>query len=284
MAHGNILKTADTMGKEKSLAASVPWSQISSAIAMNPTAAVGIPVKTAAATLLSLPPDEPVPWFPKGWIEDTTCSIGDIVSFSLWIRDPMYRTATLSVRKTMEMEEAATLLHSIDTAWKENKTRGWIRKHLEEDLRERSAGAAAPPDVWESVRTVRRAALLADFVCSQRGFRVALWWPEYKSASCIPVVAPADLPIYNLDCKTGRIIVGPAGAAVPAVEWPKLLDVKDFTWTPPACVPSIGTLTVAAIHELIVAMEPTAPKTGGRVGLWNRYQWLRFLQSLVVAP
>jgi hypothetical protein len=76
-----------------------------------------------------------LPWLPD-FTEDTTFVISDAVSLALWIRDPLFRTATPSVRRAMEKEEAAFLLHSSEVAWKEKggKARGWVRKHLEEDL------------------------------------------------------------------------------------------------------------------------------------------------------
>ena len=222
------------------------------------------------------------------------------MSFALWIKDPMYRTATASIRRTMEMEEAAALLHAIDDTWKENKTRGWIRKHLEEDLRDRASGVAAQPDVWETVRTTRRAALLVDYVCVVRGIRVALWWSDYKTATCIPltfsssqtdddtgivsvpVSANPGSSVFNLNATTGHVMVGKNGAAFPGSQWLALQESakEGWSWAPPACAPSIGSLTVANIHEQILALQPDEPKTGGRLGLWNKLQWLRLKVSL----
>jgi len=281
----------------RSLAASVPWSQIKTAIATNSQASHGLlSGKSAMSATASLPADIPVPWLPAGWREDTTCSIGDIVSFALWIRDPMYRTATTNIRRAMEMEEAAALLHAIDAAWKDNKSRGWVRKHLEEDLRDRAAGVAAPPDAWESVRSLRRAAMLVDYVCIQKGIRVALWWPDCNTVTCIPCspCSPCEMPsdaaepsavVYNLNCTTGKSLVGLTGAAYPAVQWTSLHVLaksggNGFTWIPPACAPSIGSLTVAAIYEQIIALKADEPKIGGRIVLWNRLQWLRLCKSL----
>jgi len=277
------------MGKthERSLAASVSWNLLSEAIGLNPAAATVLPnSKSASSSVVALPADVSVPWLPAGWIEDTTCSLGDIVSFILWIRDPMYRTATASVRRTMEMEEAAALLHGIDAAWKEHKNRGWIRKHLEEDLRERASGAVAAPDAWETARALKRAALLVDYVCIMRGVRIALWWPELKSMTVFPLTGGGTANIFGINCTTGHGLVSPNGASgiSPSFLQPLLLSERvhaaDIVWTMPQSAPSIGATTVAAITEQIQTLLPGTTPTGNRSSLWSRLQWLRFTADI----
>lgn len=275
-------------GKERDNAASVPWSELEAAIQANPQRGLGlqVPARTATASVAALPTEEPLTWLP-GWTEDTTFTVSDIVSFVLWIRDPMYRGATAAVRRVMEKEEAAALLHGSEAAWKEHgsgsggggKARGWVRKHLEEDLRHRSGGGDPAPDAWEAVRTQRRAALLVDYICTVRGLRVALWWPEQKMVSVIGVGGE----VVGLNCTSGHVLLGPgtSGWKVAATAWPALLSTaKDMTWQPAASAPAVGSMTMAQIQDAIALIKPDAPKTGNRTTLWTRLQWLRFEQSL----
>jgi hypothetical protein len=276
------------MGKERNAAASVPWGDVTAAIAANPQRSVGLQGQTtAAASIAAMPTEEPLTWLP-GWTEDTTFTVSDIVSFVLWIRDPMYRVATASVRRIMEKEEASALLHGSEKAWKEHangtgRARGWCRKHLEEDLRLRAGGGDPAPDAWDTCRTMRRSALLVDYVCMVKGLRVALWWPEQKAVTVIGT-GPA---VIGLNCTSGHVLLGPgtSGWRIDAAAWPNLLlTAKDINWMPPASSPSIGTMTLTQIQEAIVAVQPDAVKTGGRAALWNRLLWLRLARSLAGEP
>ena len=272
-------------GKEHDNAASVPWSDLTLAIQANPQRSLSlqVPARTATASVAALPAEEPLAWLP-GWTEDTTFTVSDMVSFVLWIRDPMYRGATASVRRIMEKEEASALLHGSEAAWKEHassgKGRGWVRKHLEEDLRTRSGGGDPAPDAWESVRSQRRAALLVDYICTVRGLRVALWWPEQKTVSVIGV---GD-QVVGLNCTSGHVLLGPgvSGWKVVATAWPTLLNTaKDMIWQPAASAPAVGAMTMAQIQEAIKLLVPDAPVTGNRTVLWTRLQWLRLERSLL---
>lgn len=271
------------MGKERVQAASVPWGDISAAIAANQQRSVSLAVANSAATsIAALPEPAALPWLP-GWTEDTTASIADIVSFALWVRDPMYRGATTSVRRAMEREEASALLQASEKAWRDHngRARSWVRKHLEEDLRARSAGADPAPDAWETARTVRRAALLVDYVCVMRGLRVALWWPEHH---CVAVIGTGDV-VVNVNATSGHIMMNATGWTVAASAWPALLAMaQDMTWQPAANGPSAGTMTVAQIQEALMAIQPDSLKTGSRLVLWNRLQWARLERSLRGLP
>jgi hypothetical protein len=216
--------------------------------------------------------------YPSNWTEDTTFSIADVVSLVLWIADPLYRTATPPVRRIMEMEEASTLLEGIDANWRRlhGKARSWVRKHLEEDLRARSAGGDPAPDAWELVRTNKRAALLADYVCMCRDVRVALWWPEQKTCTVLPHTgASVKAGVVQLNCLSGRILLDNTGNyRVAAGSWPAVLAAAaEMSWAPPLCAPAIGAQTVAQIQEKMDALEPGLARTGGRGGMWNRYLW-----------
>lgn len=268
------------MGKERTQAASVPWGDISAAVTANPhrSSPLLVAATSAAASIAALPPPAEINWLP-GWTEDTTATISDIVSFALWVRDPMYRGATVSVRRAMEREEASALLQASEKAWRDHngRARSWVRKHLEEDLRARSGGADPAPDAWEATRTVRRAALLADYVCVMRGMRIALWWPEHHA---VTVIGVGDT-IVNLNATSGHIMMSPVGWKGRAVDWPALLaTAKEMTWQPSANGPSAGTMTVAQIQETLMSVQPDALKTGGRLVLWNRLAWARLLRSL----
>jgi hypothetical protein len=274
------------MGKGKSEAASVSWTALQAAIAANPQRSDRLTTGSASASLAALPAhDVTLSWLP-GWTEDTTFTISDAVSFAVWVRDPLYRTATVAVRRAMEMEEAAALLHASEAAWKQHngRVRGWVRKHLEEDLRHRASGGDPAPDAWETIRTTKRAALLLDYICVMRGLRAALWWPEQKAVTVVPLsgVSPAT-PVVQMNCISGRILLGPDGFTVAGAAWPALLlTAADTTWAPPACGASIGAQTVAQIQGQLDAIAPGQQENrqGGRVGLWNRLQWARLVRAL----
>ena len=228
--------------------------------------------------------EAPLTWLP-GWTEDDSMTVGDVISISLWIRDPMYRAASPPIRRSMEMEEASFLLHASESAWKEHngRVRGWIRKHLEEDLRQRAAGSEPATDAWETIRTTKRAALLMDYICVMRGLRVALWWPDNKTVTVIPASSSKVHEVVQFNCLSGHIMMGAQGYKVSGASWPVLLEkAVDITWSPAASVPSIGAQTVAQIQERIAGIPGGAdqPKTGGRTALWNRLQWLILSASL----
>jgi hypothetical protein len=264
-------------------AASVPWAAIEEAIKANPQRSTALQTGAASASIAAIPVEAAVGWLP-GWTEDA-CPIGDGVALSLWIRDPMYRVAVPAIRRSMEMEEAADLLHASEGAWKTHngRVRGWIRKHLEEDLRLRAGGGEAAPDAWLSVQGNKRAAHLLDYICIMRGIRVALWWPEKKTVTVIPLTG-GSTTLVQLNCDSGRLLLNATAAfQIPAKEWPDLhLTVADISWTPPACAPSIGAQTVQQIFERIQAMPGGvgAVRTGGRVSLWNYLMWLTLKASL----
>ena len=273
------------MGKHQ--AASVSWTEISAAIRANPKRSVGLQMGTASATVSTLPDETVISWISGGWTEDASFTVTDPVSFSLWIRDPLYRIATPAIRRSMEMEEAAFLLHSSEIAWKQHngRTRSWIRKHLEEDLRLRAGGGDPAPDAWEAIRTTKRAALLLDYVCVVRSLRVALWWPDLKAVTVVPLSGSTAPAVAQLNCLSGRMLIGPAGElSVPAATWPNLLlkASADIVWAPPASAPSIGSNTVAQIHDRIqlISGSQTYVRTGGRTAIWNRLMWLTLEASL----
>jgi hypothetical protein len=243
---------------------------------------------------MAMPADtESLSWL-DGWTEDTTFTVADVISFVLWVRDPMYRTATQPVRRAMEREEAATLLEVSEKAWAEHngKVRGWVRKHLEEDLRGRSSGADPSPDAWDSVRTNKRAAQLVDYVCVMRGIRVGLWWPgsevnglvEMGSISVIPAAGGirGDAPFVQLNCASGHILLGPAGEFVVApAAWMNLFaTAKHVLWTPALTAGTVGSHTTADIQGRLRLVNPAADLTGNRATLWSRLHWESLKQAL----
>lgn len=263
----------------------VPWTELSAAIAANTQRAVGFGITGGAAyTVAALP--EPAPtlsWLP-GWTEDTTFTVSDVVSLVLWIKDPLYRAAVPSVRRAMEMEEAQTLLHSSETAWYTHggKARGWCRKHLEEDLRHRAGGGEPEPDAWTVVRENKRAAQLVDYICVMHGIRLALWWPDVGTCTMIPVAGATAGPVVQINCTSGRILLGADGQfKMAGSAWPALVaTARDITWSPAACSPSAGASTVADIQGRIALIDPTAERTGNRVVIWNRLMWLTLIAAL----
>jgi hypothetical protein len=276
------------MGKHHA-ATSVPWSELHDAIQANPNRTASLKMGAASASLLTLPTEIPLAWLP-GWTEDTSFAVSDPVALSLWISDPLYRVAAPVTRRSMEMEEAAALLHASESAWKEKngRQRGWIRKHLEEDLRLRSGGGDPAPDAWASIKTTKRAALLLDYICMMRSIRVALWWPEQTAVTVVPLTGALSNDVIQLNCSSGRILTGPSCETKIAAEgWLTLLEkaktVSEIEWIPPACAPSIGSHTVAQITERINAIlgsSGTRTHSGGRIVLWNYLMWLLLKGSL----
>lgn len=263
----------------------IVWEDIHEAIQANPTRGKTLG-GAATMAVTAIPSDNvPVSWLQGDWTEDTTFTLSDVVSFVLWVSDPLYRTATPSVRRIMEMEEATRLLNDSEVAWKTRggKARGWVRKHLEEDLRGRSSGGDPVPDFWEKVRTTRRTALLVDYVCVMRSLQIACWWPSNSGVTCttIPLTFSSvdteskDTPttLVQLNCVSGNILLHTAGDyRTPKATWIQHPNVV-ASWTPPACAPSIGTQTVAQIAEQI-----KGDRKGNRQTLWNRLMWERFTE------
>jgi hypothetical protein len=260
------------MGRTEIMTAS--WDEIKNAIAQN-AHRDRRPLGSGAASksLVAIPQDNiPVPWLP-GWTEDTTFTISDVVSLGLWIRDPLYRTATASVRRMMEREEATYLLNESEAAWKSHngRVRGWVRKHLEEDLRNRSAAGDPAPDAWNQIKVHRRAAQLVDYVCIMRGIRVALWFPgDEPTVQMIPASGlPADVPVVQINCVSGRILLNDAGFLMKGGDWPNTLaSAASFKWATSACAPSIGAQTVAQIQERLAEVLPGVACTGSRQTIW----------------
>lgn len=263
----------------------VSWAEIETAIKLNPQRGVSLSGEGAAsASVAALPSGEAkLKWLP-GWTEDDSMTVMDGVALSLWIRDPMYRAASPPIRRSMEMEEAAWLLHESESAWKEHngRVRGWVRKHLEEDLRLRAGGGEPAPDAFEVVRGTKRAALLIDYICVMRGLRVALWWPDHKAVTVIPASGSKITEVVQFNCLSGRIMMS-TGYKVSGATWPLLLEkAGDIMWIPAASISAAGGQTVAQIQERIAALPGGAdqPKTGGRTVLWNRLHWLTLVVSL----
>lgn len=246
----------------------VSWSELKAAIDANPQQNVALSCGAASTSIATMPEEATLEWLP-GWTLDLAM-IPDAISLTLWVREPLYRTATNSVRKAMEMEEASVLLHMIDDAWKSHKGRGWVRKHLEEDLRTRAAGGEPAAD-WDTVRTVRRAAYLVDYIAIMRSMRFGLWWPDQKAVSVIPL-SMADSnkskDSVQIDCTSGHILLGPESEfLVQNAKWKSLVQSSLCKWIPPACAPSIGTNTVAQIRDKL-SSEMTG-MSGTRQNLWN---------------
>ena len=265
----------------------VSWAEIEEAIKLNPQRGVSLFGEGAVSNSVATMPsgEAKLKWLP-GWTEDDSMTVADPVSLSLWVRDPMYRAASLPIRRSMEMEEASLLLHGSEAAWKEHngRVRGWIRKHLEEDLRLRAGGGEPAPDAWETIRTTKRSALLMDYICKMRDLRVALWWPEHKTVTVLPASGSSVTEVVQFNCLSGRIMMAGGGEfRVTGASWPALLEkAVDITWSPAASISAAGAQTVAQIQERIAALPGGAeqPKTGGRTVLWNRLHWLTLNASL----
>lgn len=268
----------------------VGWSALHEAIKANPLRGKRLLGRNiASASIAAMPTIETsLAWLP-GWKEDTTFSVSDAVSLFLWISDPLYRVAVAGVRRTMEMEVASALLTSIESEWKakHGRHRGWVRKHLEEDLRGRSAGADPAPNFWELVRTNKRTALLLDYVCVVRGFRVALWWPNHKSATTVPLTGvPPTAGVINVNCESGHVLLSPAsGWHTPSTEWAvaTVSVAKDIAWSGPLCSPSAGAQTIAQIQERLTEVGAHTTAGGGKAAMWQRYLWQTLLNSLTGA-
>ena len=275
---------------------SVGWSALTESIQANPhrgSRLLGVAKSaSASASIVAMPTTTTkLTWLP-GWMDDadTSTLVTDAVAMVLWITDPMYRNAVAGVRRIMEMETASAMQIVIDKEWRARggRHRGWVRKHLEEDLRGRSAGADPAPDFWELVRTNKRTALLLDYICILRGIRVALWWPTQKKVTTVPLsgVSP-DAGVVNINCDSGHILLADSSAAgwrSAATEWVgsclSAEKAADITWTAPLCYPSAGALTVAQIQERLVSAGAPSTAVGGKAAMWTRYLWQTLLNSL----
>jgi hypothetical protein len=278
------------MGKGSNEAASVGWSILSAAIQANPNKGASLGGGAASTSLMTMPVEETRLSWLVGWTEDTTFTVADVISFVLWVRDPMYRVAAQGIRHAMEREEAATLLEVSEKAWTEHngKARGWVRKHLEEDLRARSSGANATPDAWESARTNKRAAQLVDYVCVMRGIRIGLWFPAGESVgvSVIPAAGGirADAPFVQLNGVSGHVMLGPGGEfIVPATSWSTLFaSATGAVWEPAMTTGSMNSNTTADIQGRLRLIDPAADMTGNRAALWNRLHWSALITALAL--
>ena len=267
---------------------SVGWDALNEAIQSNPQRRSRIlSVTTASASIAAMPDTEiAVPWI-SDWKEDTAFSVPDAVSLFLWISDPLYRTAVAGVRRTMEIEVASALLNTSEKEWKarNGRHRGWVRKHLEEDLRSRSAGGDPTPDYWELIRTNKRAALLLDYICVVRGVRVALWWPTHKTVTTVPLSGvPPSAGVININCEAGHILLDPAatcGWRSDASGWAATVaKALEITWVAPLCSPSAGAQTIAQIQERLVSVGAASTTGGGKAAMWTRYLWQTLLNAL----
>jgi hypothetical protein len=197
--------------------------------------------------------------------EDPSTMITDPISLSLWIRDPLFRIANASIRNSMKFEETTFLIESTDSAWATHgKIRGWVRKHLEEDLRSPTLFSCN----WDTIRTSKRAALLLDYICFIRDFRVALWFD--KVVTVIPF-SVSNTKITHVDCVSSTITIGPH---------PNFFD-EGIQWVPPACAPSIGTQTVAQVTASAELLGPDPDlKTESKKELWFIYLRRLFQRSI----
>ena len=270
---------------------SVGWSALTESIQANPhrgSRLLGVAKSaSASASIVAMPTTTTkLTWLP-GWMDDadTSTLVTDAVAMVLWITDPMYRNAVAGVRRTMEMETAGAMQIAIDKEWRARggRHRGWVRKHLEEDLRGRSAGADPAPDFWELVRTNKRAALLLDYVCVVRGVRIALWWPTQKKVTTVPLsgVSP-DTGVININCDSGHVLFSATGWRTESTDWVSTSVEKavDITWTAPLCCPSVGAQTIAQIQERLVSVGAASTAGGGKATMWTRYLWQTLLNSL----
>ena len=264
---------------------SVGWTEISHAIQENPNKnAIGFASALASGSISNIPPEITVQWLPDGWTEDSSTTIMDPISLVLWIRDPMYRIAAQNIRRSMEMEEASSLLHAYESAWilLNGKSRGWIRKHLEEDLRSRASGGDPPIDTWNSIQTSKRAALLMDYICISKDIRVALWWKDTVTVIPFTSIAGKAIAFTQINCQTGKILLASDGSStISQKSWQSLLLTKEangYEWIPPACAPSLGSHTVAYIQSQILELGSDTPfDKCNRATLWKRLQWLTFI-------
>lgn len=276
--------------------APVTWTELSAAIAANPLRVVGCGLTdagriSASLTIAAVPPATEKtrsPWVPSGWTEETTFAATDIFSFVLWIQDPLYRAAAEGVRRNLEQEMATVLANGMEAGWRAHhgKARGWVRKHLEEDLRGRAAGGDPVPDFWGSLRSSRRVALLTDFVLVMRNLRMAAWWDTAVTMLPLSGVGKSgDIGVCQVDAMTGRPLMSTGGEWTlrPSIGWASLVkEGSGPQWMPPASVSSGSGMTVSQIQERIAAVGGAgAPKrSGSRASLWAALHWEMLLQNL----
>lgn len=279
------------MSRTGAVAASVSWEELSGAIAANPgRGARPLNLSSASGSLAAMSTSTDTTSPLPGWTEDTTQTVADVVSLVLWVREPMYRSAAAGVRRAMESEEAGALIGLVESAWRTHngRRRGWVRKHLEEELRGRAAGADPAGGFWDAARTTKRVAQLVDYVGLVRGVRMALWWAGEGVATVIPASglgASASTGIVQLACDSARMLVGPSGFRLEdATAWPALLEKSKVRWMPPACAASAGALTVGQITDMLSGIGAVVGAKKSRAALWQRLQWELFVRELAGTP
>jgi hypothetical protein len=263
----------------------VSWADLHAAINANADRGARLPEPAGAlASIAALPAETDVEWL-AGFTEDTTFTISDAVSFVLWALDPMYRAS--SGAREMEMEKASALIDTSETAWKarNGRVRGWVRKHLEEDLRLRAGGGDPAGDFWSQVRTKKRAALLLDYACIMAGVRVAIWWPEDKAVTVLPISGlPGSAPLVQINGNTGHALIGTAGHTMESSTWPAVYTGRkneQIKWVSPMSTPAIGSHTTTEIQEqLRETLGSSVMPTGNRAALWNHLWWARLAEAL----
>ena len=264
----------------------VSWTDLHAAITANADRGARLPEPAGALASITAIPDieADVEWL-AGFTEDTTFTRSDAVSFVLWVLDPMYRAAG-GVR-AMEMEKASALINTSETAWKarNGRVRGWVRKHLEEDLRLRAGGGDPATDFWSQVRTKKRAALLLDYACIMAGVRVAIWWPEDKAVTVLPISGlPGSAPLVQINGNTGHALIGTGGHSMDSASWPAVYmgrTNEQIKWVSPMSTPAIGSHTTAEIQEqLREVLGPSVMPTGNRAALWDHLWWARLSEAL----
>jgi hypothetical protein len=104
--------------------------------------------------------------------------------------------------------------------------------------------------------------------------RLALWWPDQH----VFTVIGAGPTLFQINCSSSRLMLSPEGDYKMAADIWKPMAVRaaatgDMSWIVPANAPSIGSWTVAQIHEQLDALNPGLPRfTGNRQNLWSLLQ------------
>lgn len=261
----------------------VQWEDLLNAAVCNPIQTINS-FGSATQSILAMPKDSDLETEgKKGWEEEKSFTASDVLALILWIENPLFRATTEQGRIEIKHELIDYLLTNLESLWKRHngRARGWVRKHLEEELNKICSQSTSTLPLWEFSR---RSALFIDFVAVVKDVRISLWNSKEDTYMLIPHNnGKGDILQMNMDTfhplinrKTGELKISNK-------EWLEQV-MGGKKWTLPACVSSRGNPTVAEIRELIKLIDSDSSareeQKESRAELWKRLHWLELQNEL----
>lgn len=266
----------------------VQWEDLLNAADCNPIQSIHS-FGSATRSILAMPKESSssltLP-LEEGWKEEKSFTAPDVLALILWIENPLFRAATEEIRYEIKQELIDYLLTNMESLWKRynGRARGWIRKHLEEELNKIRSQATSPLPLWD---LTRRSALFIDFIAVVKDVRISLWNSKDDTYLLIPhslpfsslgkeVILQMNMDTFHplINGKTGELKMSNK-------EWLEQV-MEGNKWTLPACVSSRGNPTVPEIRELVKLANSGASEElkGTRAELWKRLHWLELRNEL----